>query len=66
MAAKPPKGSKRNPLVVTDMPFRVERAANYWVEIEGSLAMSGRVEAGEILSLEINPQPSHRVVGEIA
>lgn len=60
------KGSKRNPLLVTDMPFRVPRTANYWVELEGDLVMSGRVEMGEILSLEINPSRDHRVVGEIA
>ena len=66
MAGKAPKGSKRNPLTLADMPYRVTRAANYWVELEGHLKMSGRVEPGEILSFEINPQPGHRVVGEIA
>lgn len=66
MAAKSAKGSKRNPLTLADMPFKVQRTANYWVELEGELAMTGRVVAGEVLSFEIKPSPRQRVVGTIA
>lgn len=66
MAAKPAKGTKRNPLQVTDLPYPAPRTANYWVEFEGEFALSGRVIEGELISLEINPSPMHRVVGRMA
>lgn len=65
MAARPAKGSKRNPLVEEDFPFRVDRAANYWVKISGRTIMLPRSQKGQKLTLEINPTAAHDVLAEV-
>lgn len=65
MPARAPKGSKRNPLVEEDFPFRVDRAANYWVKISGRVVMLPRAHKGQKLTLEINPTAAHDVLAEV-